>query len=299
QEPGRTLEWTRMSVKARIEKILPPTAASFVYRIKREPSFGVFWHYHPEYQLTLVLRGEGKRYVGDDVSRFKAGDLVLTGPNLPHMWCSARSPGAGGRPHEAIIVQFPETIFGGHFLELPEMAPVRRLLERSGQGIRFADAARGRVSKRMVRMGRQRGLPRLIELLEILRILSQAPVERTLSSRAYAPPVGPADKDRIDRIFRYAAENSAKPIALAQAAAAAHLSVPAFTRFFKKSTGRTFVEYLTELRVGSACRLLVETDRTVTEVCFAAGFNNVSTFNRRFLELKGMTPRDFRRQFAT
>jgi len=309
----RTLEWTdplqarlarsqetadRMSVKARIEKILPPTAASFVYRIKREPSFGVFWHYHPEYQLTLVLRGRGKRFVGDDVSPFEAGDLVLTGPNLPHMWCSSRRTGERGRPHEAIIIQFPETIFGGRFLDLPEMAPVRRLLERSGQGVRFGSAARSRVSRRMVRMGRQRGMARLIELLEVLRILSQAPVERMLSSRAFAPPVRLADRDRIDRICRYAAENSAGQIALSQAASEAHLSVPAFTRFFKKCTGRTFVEYLTELRVGSACRLLVETDRTVTEVCFASGFNNVSTFNRRFQELKGTTPREFRRQFS-
>ena len=288
-----------MSIKARVEKIQPPTAASFVYRIRREPSFGVFWHYHPEYQLTLVLRGQGKRYVGDDVSPFKAGDLVLTGPDLPHMWCSARPPGSRGRPHEAVIVQFPETIFGGRFLELPEMGPVRRLLERSGQGLLFGDGVRARVSRRMARMGRQRGLARLIELLEILRILAQAPVERALSSRAFAPPVRPADWDRIDRIRRYAAENASTPLTLPQAAAEAHLSVPAFTRFFKKSTGRTFVEYLTELRVGSACRLLVETDRTVAEVGFAAGFNNVSTFNRRFLELKGMTPRAFRRQFAT
>jgi len=290
---------TPMSVKARIEKILPPSAASFVYRIKREPSFGVFWHFHPEYQLTLVLRGQGKRFVGDDVSRFKPGDLVLTGPNLPHMWCSSRPRNAGGRPHEAIIIQFPGTIFGGRFLDLPEMGPVRRLLEKSAQGIRFGDGARKKIARRMVRMGRQRGLARLIELLEILRILSQLPPERTLSSRAFAPAVHLGDRDRIDAICKFAAENSTRPLALPQAASAAHMSVPAFTRFFRKCTGKTFFEYLTEIRVGSACRMLVESDKTVTEVCFAAGFNNVSTFNRRFLELKGVTPREFRRQFST
>lgn len=288
-----------MAVRARIEKLLPPDAASFIYRIKREPSFGVFWHYHPEYQLTLVLRGRGKRFVGDDVSRFGPGDLVLTGPNLPHMWCSARERSSSQRPHEAIIIQFPESIFGGRFLDLPEMAAVRRLLEQSSQGIRFADAVRGKVAPRMIRMGRQRGLARLIELLEILRILSQSPVDRILSSRIFAPAVGFADRDRIDSICRYVAENSTRPIVLAQAAAAAHMSVPAFTRFFRKCTGKTFLEYLTELRVGAACRLLVETDRTVTEVCYAAGFGNLSNFNRRFRELKGVTPREFRRQYSS
>jgi AraC-like DNA-binding protein len=288
-----------MAVKARIEKLLPPVTASFIYRIKREPSFGVFWHYHPEYQLTLVRRGQGKRFVGDDISRFKAGDLVLTGPNLPHMWCSHRARTSSRRPHEAIIIQFPASLFGGAFLDLPEMAAIRRLLERSAQGIRFGDAPRRRIARKMIRMGRQRGPARLIHLLEVLRILSQAPVDRILSSRAYMPAVGFADRERIDRICRYVAENSTQPIVLSEAASAAHMSVPAFTRFFKRCTGKTFVEYLTELRVGAACRLLVETDRTVTEVCYATGFNNISNFNRRFRELKGVSPRDFRRQYSS
>jgi len=289
----------RMAVRARIEKLLPPATASFIYRIKREPSFGIYWHYHPEYQLTLVRRGQGKRFVGDDISRFKAGDLVLTGPNLPHMWCSSRSPASNRLPHEAIIIQFPESVFGGRFVDLPEMSAVRRLLERSAQGIRFADSVRGKIAPRMVRMGRRRGLARLIELLEILRILSQAPVDRVLSSKAFLPAVGFVDRERIDRICRHIAENSARPIVLAQAAAAAHMSVPAFTRFFRKCTGKSFVEYLTDLRVGTACRMLMETDRSVTQICTAAGFGNLSNFNRRFRALKGVTPREFRRQYSS
>jgi AraC-like DNA-binding protein len=288
-----------MAVKARIEKLLPPVTASFIYRIKREPSFGAFWHYHPEHQLTLVLRGQGKRFVGDDISRFKAGDLVLTGPNLPHMWCSGRIRSSSSRPHEAIIIQFPEAIFSGAFLDLPEMAAVRRLLARSAQGVRFGVGARRKIAARMIRMGRQRGLARLIDLLEILRVLSQAPIDRILSSKAYLLSVRFADRERIDRICQYIAEHSTHPIVLSQAASAAHMSVPAFTRFFKKCTGKTFIEYLTELRVGAACRLLVETDRTVTQVCYATGFNNISNFNRRFRELKGVTPRDFRHQYSS
>lgn len=287
-----------MAVRARIEKLLPPVSASFIYRIKREPSFGVYWHYHPEYQLTWVRRGQGKRFVGDDISRFKAGDLVLTGPNLPHMWCSSLAR-ASKRPHEAIIIQFPESTFGNHFLGVPEMAAVRRLLERSAQGIRFADSVRGKIAPRMIRMGRRRGLARLIELMEILRLLAQAPVDRVLSSKAFMPAVGFVDRERIDRICRHVAENSTRPIVLAQAAAAAHMSVPAFTRFFRKCTAKSFVEYLTELRVGAACRLLMETDRTVRQICGAAGFSNLSNFNRRFRDLKGVTPREFRRQYSS
>ena len=148
-------------------------------------------------------------------------------------------------------------------------------------------------------MGRQRGLTRLMELLFILQVLSQSPIERILSSKGSSLPIRVADRDRIDRICQHAAENWSRPLDLAQAAGAAHLSVPAFTRFFKKCTGMTYGRYLAELRIGQACRLLVETDRTVTEVCYASGFANVSTFNRRFLEVKGMTPREFRRQFVS
>ena len=288
-----------MAVHARIEKLLPPVSASFIYRVKREPGFGVYWHYHPEYQLTLVRRGQGKRFVGDDISRFKAGDLVLTGPNLPHMWCSSPAPESKRLPHLAIIIQFPESTFGDHFLGRPEMAAVRRLLERSAQGIRFADSVRGKIAPRMIRMGRMRGLARLIELMEILRILAQAPVDRVLSSKAFMPSVGFVDRERIDRICRHVAENSTRPIVLAQAAAAAHMSVPAFTRFFRKCTGKSFVEYLTELRVGAACRLLMETDRTVRQISSAAGFSNLSNFNRRFRDLKRVTPREFRRQYSS
>lgn len=284
-----------MAVRARIEKLLPPPTASFIYQVRREPRFGPYWHYHPEYQLTLVRRGRGKRYVGDDVSTFKAGDLVLTGPNLPHMWCSSR---AGRGPHEALIIQFPESIFGERFLALPEMSAVRKLLERSALGLRFGEAVRKEVAGRVIGMGRRRGLARLIELLEILRVLSQAPAERTLSSRGFLPAVGFVDRGRIDRICRFLAENASRPLSLARAAASSHMSVPAFTRFFRKCTGKSFLEHLTELRVGTACRLLLETDLPVAEVRAAAGFGNLSNFNRRFRALKGVSPREFRAQYS-
>lgn len=288
-----------MAVQARIEKLLPPPTTSFIHKRRKEPAFGVFWHFHPEYQLTLVLRGHGKRFVGDDLSHFGKGDLVLTGPNLPHMWCSAPESGLTSPPHEAVIIQFPESVFGGRFLELPELGAVRRLLERSRRGIEFGKAIRRRIATRMIRMGRQRGIVRLIALLDLLRVLSQSPAGRTLASRTYRPSVASGDRDRIDRICRYIAENATRPIRLAQAAQASHMSVPAFTRFFRKCTHQSFIEYLTELRVGTACRFLTETDRTVSQIGQDSGFNNLSNFNRRFRELKGVSPREFRREYCS
>jgi AraC-like DNA-binding protein len=284
-----------MAVKAQVEKLLPPPSASFLYKTRRE-HFGVYWHFHPEYQLTLVTRGHGRRFVGDHVGRFSAGDLVLTGPNLPHMWCSGRS---GSRPDESLMIQFPEGLLGASLLGLPEMTPIRRLLELSRRGVRFEGAARDRAGRAMSGLGSLRGPARVIALLDILRVLAEAPRPQVLSSRALAPADRAGERERIDQICRLIAERASGPFLLADAAAAAHLSVPAFTRFFKKRTKKTFVEYLTELRIGNACKLLVETDSAVRQISAAVGFSSLTNFNRRFRDLKGMSPQAFRQQFST
>jgi AraC-like DNA-binding protein len=284
-----------MAVKAQVEKLLPPPSASFLYKTRRE-HFGVYWHFHPEYQLTLVTRGHGRRFVGDHVGRFSAGDLVLTGPNLPHMWCSGRS---GSRPDESLMIQFPEGLLGASLLGLPEMTPIRRLLELSRRGVRFEGAARDRAGRAMSGLGPLRGPARVIALLDILRVLAEAPRPKVLSSRALAPADRAGERERIDQICRLIAERASGPFLLADAAAAAHLSVPAFTRFFKKRTKKTFVEYLTELRIGNACKLLVETDSAVRQISAAVGFSSLTNFNRRFRDLKGMSPQAFRQQFST
>jgi AraC-like DNA-binding protein len=288
-----------MAVKAQVEKLLPPPSASFLYKTRRE-HFGVYWHFHPEYQLTLVTRGRGRRFVGDHVGRFGPGDLVLTGPNLPHMWCSgSAAPRQGRRPDESLMIQFPEGLLGTSLLGLPEMTSIRRLLELSRRGVRFEGAARDGAARAMARMGALRGPARVIALLDILRLLAEAPRSKVLSSRALAPADRAGERERIDQICLLIAERASGPFFLADAAAAAHMSVPAFTRFFKKRTKKTFVEYLTEVRVGNACRLLVETDQAVRQISGAIGFSSLTNFNRRFRDLKGMSPQAFRRQFST
>jgi AraC-like DNA-binding protein len=283
-------------MKARIEKVSTGGGASFICRRRVDPRFGFYWHFHPEIELTYIVRSRGRRFVGDSIEPYDDGDLVLLGPNLPHTWAS--DPRRAGR-QEALFCQFSESFLGPDFLRAPELAPVRRLLDRAAHGLRFGGRTQKAVARRMEEMQRLQGLGRLAALLEVLDQLARSREQRPLSSREFVPALRPGDAGRIDRVCRILNERFTERVTLAEAAAAAHLSVPAFSRFFRRKTGRTLVAYLNELRTSLACRELIETERSVSDIAFDSGFNNLSNFNRRFLQLKGMSPRDFRRQFQS
>ena len=283
-------------MKARIERVSPGGGDSFICRRRIDPRFGFNWHLHPEIELTLILHSRGRRFVGDSIEPYEEGDLVLVGPNLPHTWDS--DPNRRGR-HEAVFCQFSESFLGPDFLRAPEMAAARRLLERSARGLKFSGKTQKAVVRRMESMDRLQGLARLAALLEVLDLLARSRDVRPLSSREFVPALRRGDAGRIDRVCRFLNERFTGRITLAEAAAAAHLSIPAFSRFFRRKTGRTLVAYLNELRTGVACRELIESERSISDIAFDSGFNNLSNFNRRFLELKKMSPRAFRRQFQS
>jgi AraC-like DNA-binding protein len=280
---------------ARIERITPGGAASFVCKRRADPRFEFHWHVHPEIELTLILRSRGRRFVGDSIEDYREGDLVLLGSDLPHTWRS--DPGRRGR-HEAVVVQFGTSFLGRDFFGRPELGPVRRLLERAGRGLLFTGRTQRAAARDLGSLPDLDPYRRVVALLGTLGVLAASREARPLSSRDFVPTLRRAEPQRIDRVCRFVNDRFAERLPLADAAALAHLSVPAFCRFFRRATGKTFTAYVNEIRVGHACRLLVETDQTAAQAAFASGFNNLSNFNRRFRELKGMSPREFRRSFT-
>ncbi len=295
---------------ARAERVSTSPGASFALKRRRDRRFEFAWHFHPEVELTWIVRSRGRRFVGDSIEDYRDGDLVLLGPGLPHTWHSdvdksiryvCPPPGKDKHtglicPHEAVVVQFAPAFLGEDFLRAPELLGVRRLLDRAARGLAFGPRTLRRAAALLERMEEIDGLPRLRAILELLERLGAARDLRPLASRAPASPRR-EDLERIDRVCRFLAERYTGDVALPEAAEVAHLSVPAFCRFFKSRTGRTLVAYLNELRIGRACRLLMETEHSVSEICYDAGFHNLSNFNRRFLELKRTTPRAFRDAF--
>lgn len=269
---------------------------SFHCEVVRGSSYRAAWHFHPEYQLTLAIKSNGHRLVGDNIAPLHAGDLVLVGSNLPHVWqqdeTRRRHPGPAVH---AIIVRFLDTFVGQDFLDIPEMEPVRRLLRRSARGLQIIGATRQIVAEQMRRLAEARGLDRINSLLSILNTLSQSRELKPIASPGFMPVLDRADQDRMQRVCNYINARLVAEIDRTQLAREANLSEGAFSRFFKLRTGKTLPRYVNELRVGRACRLLAQADGKVTDIAFECGFTNVANFNRRFREIMGLPPSQYRR----
>ncbi len=278
-------------MRARAQKVTNPRQASFGYRLKASQSFPFKWHFHPEYELTLILESSGTRFVGDSNESYEDGDLVLLGPNLPHTWLSDPAAAANFR-HRAIVVHFAADFLGDAFSASPEMGEVSELLSRAARGLHFDSNLRDETAAAMAGMNKQEGLDRLISLLGVLQGLTLG--GRSLASPAFVPFNRERDLRRIDRVCAFINERFQGRVSQPEAADVAGMTPQAFSRFFRKTVGKTFVDYLAELRVSQACRLLIETDLSVVEISLRSGFNNLSNFNRRFRKLRGQSPRRFR-----
>ncbi|GAA4361677.1 AraC family transcriptional regulator [Hymenobacter saemangeumensis] len=254
---------------------------------------GLLWHYHPEYELVYIPEGSGRRHIGQHRSRFEDGELVLIGPNLPHLSFSFGQQGA----FEEIVVQLRADFLGADFWQRPELGAIQQLLLRSHQGLSFGPATRASVGAALRRLLSHPPLPRLLTLLEVLGQLAQAGDAQLLNaSRLH---LNGQEQQRLSRVYDYLRQHFRRPIDVQAVAAAANLSVPAFCRYFKKTTRLTLTEFLQENRVNHACSLLLDPDRPITEVCYESGFNNLSHFNKTFRKHIGLSPSDYRRQKAS
>lgn len=267
---------------------------SFHCEVVRGPGYGATWHFHPEFQITLVLKSTGYRLVGDNITPLAPGDLVLVGSNLPHVW--QQDAGGGRAAVHAIVVRFLDTLLGRDFLEIPEAAAVKRLLRRAARGLRVTGRTRDAVAERLQRLAATRGLHRVSELLGILETLAHSRELSPIASAGFVPSLSSEDQGRMERVIAHIHAHLTGDVDRAGAARAAHLSEGAFSRFFKLRTGKTLPEYVNELRVGRACRLLADEPRKVTDIALDCGFRNLANFNRRFREITRLTPRDYRRQ---
>jgi AraC-like DNA-binding protein len=252
------------------------------------------WHYHEEYELHMIVATSGKAFVGDWIGPFQPGHLVLTGPRLPHNWISTDLP-EGGVPLRDRVIQFRHEPLLQAAQCIPELADAIPMLERARHGIEFFGLSE-RAGTHFDRVKATRGLERFGAFILLLAELARCTDYRLLSNVQIQSTEDDATLDQINAIVMQVTEDAAHTKSLADYAAQLGMSESRFSRFFRRATGNTFVDFVNRVRVHRACQLLMETDRTITHICYEAGFNNVANFNRRFLEIKGMTPSEFRRQ---
>ncbi len=252
------------------------------------------WHCHDEFELHLITGTSGKAFVGDWIGPFQPGHLVLCGPRLPHNWISLDAP-EGGVAKRDLVIQFRDLPMEEVGVTIPELAEIRQLLERARHGVEFFGLS-DRAERHWKEVKASHGLRRLAAFCDYLADLVVCTDYRLLSSVQMKSTAAEAEVDQINAIVNRITDNVAEPIAMADVAAELNMSESRFSRFFRRSTGNSFTDFVNRVRINNACHLLMQTDHYVTDICYQVGFNNVANFNRRFLEIKGMTPSEFRRQ---
>lgn len=257
------------------------------------PYHTVRWHFHPEYEIHHVVATQGHYFVGDFIGNFEPGNLVLTGPNLPHNWISDVSADAVV-PLRSRVLQFTEDFIGNAMALLPELTACQDLLETSRRGVVFSPATAALAAPLLAELVTAQGIRRIEVFLGLLNLLSRAEIT-TLTSSSYLPDPSGFMSTGINEALAYINANLTDPFSEADLAAIAGLSPSAFSRSFRRHTGQALVKYVNRLRINFACQLLMGADELkIADVCFSSGFNNISNFNRQFQAQKGMTPSRFR-----
>jgi len=277
--------------KAALEKIEPIFGSSFTLRRFTECNNKPFWHCHPEYEIVFISNGKGKRHIGDHISYYEDGDLIFLGPDLPHF---SFTQGLN-EEHTEIVVQLKEDFLGQDFLSRPEMAAIQQLFERSKQGLTFSGETKRLIGQRLEDMMPLNGFERLIKLLRTLNLMATSDEYEMLNVSGYALEVNAQDHDRMKMIYEYVEEFFREEVNLDEASRRISMTTPAFCRYFKRLTGKTFTQFVNEFRVAHACRLLADEHISIAGISYESGFNNLSHFNKQFREITGASPREYRK----
>lgn len=275
------------------ENIQPSFGSSFTFRQFSEENCSSlpYWHCHPEYEITFVSNGRGKRLIADHISYYHEGDLIFLGPNIPHLGFAQELY----EKHQEIVIQMRGDFLGNDFMNNPELAAVKQLFERTKSGVTFHGHTKWVIGEMLTKMSQMDNFQRLVELLNILQILATSQDFVPLNINQVSAEVKPQDHQRMSSIFKFVEENFKRQFSQDEMASHVNLTTPAFCRFFKKLNHKVFTDFLNEYRIARACNLLAGDLQSISEVCFDSGFNNLSHFNKQFKQVTGQTPSDYRK----
>ena len=277
------------------EKIFVPHKRSFITRrLTMDPASDKI-HSHKNFELNLITSGAGRRIVGNHISSYQKGDLVLLGPNISHAWEILETEKE--REPECIVTHFYENIISSDFFNIPELEPVVNLLKDAKNGIWFKGPKASEVALVLKQMANSEGLDSYIQLLKVFNLLLEIEDREYLTLPSSLPNAYEKDQDQINKVYEYVFQNMQEGIKLKEAASIVYMEPSSFCRYFKKKTNQTFMEYVKDVRIGIAAKLLAETDKQITQICFECGYNNLANFNHYFKVKMKKTPSEYRKSF--
>ena len=279
-------------MKPLIEKLPLAEDTSFLAKTFATPHFEVPWHQHIEYELIFFTAGEGASFIGNYVGDFKSGDIFFLGSNLPHTFQKADKD----LFTSAVVIQFKEDFWGNDFMQMPESRLIKNLFETSVHGLKMNDNCRKQLSPLIIKLEKAKGFERIITLCNCLLLIAQQQDYIRLSTQEIKA-FNSKNKERIDKILQYTIDYFQEPVTLEDVAKSVAMSIPAFCNYFKKSTKKTYIDFLNEVRVGYACKQLIDTQNNIASICYDSGFNTLANFNKQFLKVKNLTPSGYRKTF--
>ncbi|NLP56899.1 AraC family transcriptional regulator [Lutibacter sp. B1] len=257
------------------------------------------WHYHEQLELVVILKSTGTRFVGDSIEKFNEGEIILLGKNLPHMWLNDKIyfKKDSSLKAQAIAIHFKEDFIGNDFFNTPEVKHIPLLFEKAKRGIKFTGNNKELVSE-ISKMLDLNHFDRIIKMIQILNSLSQKKEYSLLSSSGFINSFKKTENTKLDDVYSYMFNNFKNQISLNEIAEIAHMNPAAFSRHFKKVNKKPFSKYLNEIRIGYACKLLLEQKYNVTDICYESGFNNLSNFNRQFKTITNYSPTEYLKDYS-
>jgi AraC-like DNA-binding protein len=286
-------------VKTPFQKSRIPEGKAFEIKELVAPYFDVNWHFHSEYQLFVVLKGKGTRFIGDHMQNFKDGDMVLTGPDLPHLWKNDKAyhiPENRLETH-GVVIYFPHNFLNNSVFQLDEFESIAGMLRKSTRGIEIKGKTNLQVRQMMLDLVPMKGVKGIVQLLKILQTIADSNECKLIADAAYINTNKESERDRMGQVYEYVMHNYQGKVSLEEAAQLSNLSVSSFSRFFKSRMNKSFTDFVTEVRISHACKLLHETDLNISEISYECGFFTLSNFNKLFKERVKKTPVEYRREY--
>ncbi|MET4013232.1 AraC-like DNA-binding protein [Mucilaginibacter sp. UYP25] len=286
-------------MKPQLLKVSTDMVHSFSARRDIMPNVNNRWHYHPEVELVYFKNGSGTQFIGDRITQFNTGDVVLVGSNLPHYWQFDECYFAkeAGESADVSVIHFNENFWGDAFLLLPETQEINNVLKKSKRGIQITGENLKEIGHLIEQIIYADGARKIILLMEVLMAIGNSAENNMLASMGFQHNFLEAEKDRINAIYNYSIANFKKKISLEEIAAVANISPNSFCKFFKSRSRKTYSRFINEIRVGNACKLLINNQQNVKEICYDSGFYNFASFHKYFKDITGKSPLTYQKTY--